>query len=232
MPNASPRSVRLVVHAALFVTGAVTLALELIAARLLTPYVGGGLVVWTAILSVTLLALALGYHLGSRWSAREPARLFARIPALAAIVLGLTGALAPMLLPQLAVGGALTGAFVGVIAVLAPALVLLSAMGPLAIALVSTGTGDSGAGEVFAISTVGSVAGVFLAAFALLPFMAPPATLAVLAGALVTVALVGAWALGALRAVAILVPGAVAAIALAGAALLAAPAAVPSAPTP
>ncbi|WP_372426114.1 fused MFS/spermidine synthase [Salinarimonas chemoclinalis] len=226
MPHAPARPVRLVVHAALLVTGAATLALELIASRLLTPYVGGGLVVWTAILSVTLLALALGYHVGSRWSAHAPARRFARIPALAAIVLGVTGALAPMLLPQLAVGGALTGAFVGVVLVLAPALVLLSAMGPLAIALLSTGAGDSGAGEVFAISTVGSVAGVFLAAFALLPHMAPPATLAVLAGALVAVALLAARALGELRAVAVLLPGAVAAIALAGAALLSAPDAV------
>ncbi|GGK35856.1 fused MFS/spermidine synthase [Salinarimonas ramus] len=219
MPNAPARSLRLVVHAALLVTGAATLALELIASRLLTPYVGGGLVVWTAILSVTLLALALGYHLGSRRSGESPGRAFARIPAYAAIVLALTAALTPMLLPQLAVGGALTGAFVGVILVLAPALVLLSAMGPLAIALVSTGEGDSGAGEVFAISTVGSVAGVFLAAFALLPFMAPPATLVVLALALLATAFVAARALGEVRAVVVLLPGAIAALALAGATL-------------
>ena len=94
-PAPAPRSV---VYASLFVTGAATLALELIASRLLTPYVGGGLTVWTAILSVTLLALAFGYHVGSRWSAHDPRRLFVRIPALAAVVLGLTAALYPFLL--------------------------------------------------------------------------------------------------------------------------------------
>lgn len=219
-PAPAPRAV---VYAALFVTGAATLALELIASRLLTPYVGGGLTVWTAILSVTLLALAFGYHLGSRWSAHEPGRLFVRIPALAAGVLGLTAALYPFLLPQLAVGGALTGAFVGVILVLAPALVLLSAMGPLGIALIRSGEGDSGAGEVFAVSTVGSVAGVFLAAFALLPFMAPPATLGVLALALAAVSAASARALRAWPAVALVLPGALGAAALGTAALVGAP---------
>jgi predicted membrane-bound spermidine synthase len=217
---------RLLVYAALFVTGAATLALELIASRLLTPYVGGGLTVWTAILSVTLLALAYGYHLGSRWSAVDARRRFVRIPVLAAAVLGLTAALYPVLLPQLAVGGALTGAFVGVTLVLAPALVLLSAMGPLGIALIRTGEGDSGAGEVFAVSTVGSVAGVFVAAFLLLPFMAPPATLVVLALALVAVALASARGLRETAGLALLLPGALGAAALAGATLAASPDAV------
>lgn len=214
---------RLLVFAALFVTGAATLALELIASRLLTPYVGGGLTVWTAILSVTLLALAYGYHLGSRWSAADARRRFVRIPALAGAVLGLTAALYPLLLPQLAIGGALTGAFVGVTLVLAPALVLLSAMGPLGIALIRTGEGDSGAGEVFAVSTVGSVVGVFVAAFLLLPFMAPPATLAVLALALIAVSVASARGLRETAGLVLVLPGALGAAALAGASLVVAP---------
>lgn len=139
------------------------------------------------------------------------------------MVLGLTAALYSIALPQLAVGGALTGAFLGVVVVLAPALVLLSAMGPLGIALIRTGEGDSGAGEVFAVSTVGSVAGVFVAAFLLLPFMAPPTTFGVLALSLAIVSGLSARRLRATRAAVMLLPAALGAAALAGAGSLGAP---------
>lgn len=191
-PSRGPAG-RPAVYAAILVTGAATLALELTASRILTPYVGGGLIVWTAILSVTLLALAGGYHCGSRWSARDARRRFVLLPAAAALVLALTGALYPALLPPLTAGDALTGAFVGALLVLTPALVLLSAMGPLGIALIRTGEGDAGAGEVFAVSTVGSVLGVLIAAFGMLPFMSPATTLFVLALALAAVAGSAAW---------------------------------------
>lgn len=176
---------RPIIFAIVFTTGAVTLALEVSASRILTPYVGGSLYVWTAILSITLLALAAGYRLGSRWSQRaDRDRLFARIPVLAALVLCLLAWLYPMVLPSLTYGDRLGGAFLGGLLLLGPALVLLSAMGPLAIALTATPEGDRGAGTVFAVSTVGSVAGAPLAAFALLPFMSPAASLLVLAAAL------------------------------------------------
>lgn len=219
---------RIAVFVTLFVTGAVTLALELIASRVLTPYVGGGLTVWTAILAITLAALAWGYHLGSRWSrAGKPERLFARLPAIAATVLGLTAAGYPSFLPALTIGDPVSSAFVGVTIVLAPSLVLLSAMGPLGIALTSTARGDSGAGEVFAVSTVGSVAGVFLAAFALLPFLPPPATLALLALALVATA-AAQWPRTSGRGVlAVWIAGALAAIGLALATLIGAPTTIP-----
>lgn len=177
------------VRACVFATGGVTLALELIASRILTPYVGGSLYVWTAILTITLLALATGYYLGGRWSARASrAAFFPRIPAVAAVILCAVAWLYPPVLPALAHGNVLLGAFLGSLAVLGPALVLLSAMGPLGIALTARAEGDSGAGTMFAVGTVGSVTGALVAAFLLLPFLSPPATLLVLALLLILVA--------------------------------------------
>lgn len=176
---------RKLVLACLFVTGAVTIALELIASRILTPYVGGSLYVWTAILSITLLALAGGYHLGGLWSHRQGHhRLFVRFPAATAIVLCVTAWSYPVILPAVAYDDALVGAFVGSVLILAPTLVLLSAMGPIGVSLTATAGGDRGAGRIFAVSTVGSVAGAPVAAFLLLPYMSPVATLVVLAGVL------------------------------------------------
>lgn len=182
---------RRIAGACVFSTGAVTIALELIASRILTPYVGGSLYVWTAILSVTLLALAAGYALGGRWSRTGDAgALFSRVPALAAILLCAIAALYPLVLPGLAYRDALAGAFAGSLLILGPALVLLSAMGPLAIALTARAEGDRGAGTIFAVSTVGSVTGAPLAAFILLPVMAPATALVVLAGGLAVVSAV------------------------------------------
>ena len=48
----------------IFFTGAVVLSLELLASRILTPFFGVSLYIWTAILSVTLIFLAIGYQLG------------------------------------------------------------------------------------------------------------------------------------------------------------------------
>lgn len=206
---------RRVVYACLLLTGAATLALEVVASRVLTPYVGGGLTVWTAILSLTLLALAGGYHLGSRWSLGDARRRFIGVPAFAALLLVCLAILLPALLPRLTAVGALEGAFLGAALILAPALVLLSAMGPLAVALLRGGRGDGGAGEVFAVSTVGSVAGVYLAAFLLLPFLSPMAALTALAIGLAAVSALAALGLRAPRALAVPLIVAAAAAALA-----------------
>ena len=48
----------------IFITGGVILSLELIASRILAPFFGVSLYIWTAILSVTLAFLALGYQFG------------------------------------------------------------------------------------------------------------------------------------------------------------------------
>ena len=59
--------------AIIFLTGAATLALELLASRVMTPYFGVSLYIWTGILSITLIALALGYWLGGVLAARREA---------------------------------------------------------------------------------------------------------------------------------------------------------------
>jgi len=46
----------------IFFTGAVVLSLELLASRIMTPFFGVSLYIWTSILSVTLIFLAVGYQ--------------------------------------------------------------------------------------------------------------------------------------------------------------------------
>jgi len=58
-------------EALIFITGAVTLSLEVLASRIMTPYFGVSLYIWAGILSITLIFLALGYQLGGRFSLRR-----------------------------------------------------------------------------------------------------------------------------------------------------------------
>src|ERR1700704_3557194 len=77
-------------YAILFISGGAVLALELLSSRIMTPYFGVSLYIWTGILSITLVALALGYWTGGRLAARAAARLtqlYALMPAVAAIAI-------------------------------------------------------------------------------------------------------------------------------------------------
>ena len=63
---------RLFLYATAMVTGAVVLVVEILGAKMLAPWFGSSHFVWTAQITITLLALAAGYYLGGwladRWS--------------------------------------------------------------------------------------------------------------------------------------------------------------------
>jgi spermidine synthase len=161
----------------IFITGAVTLSLEVLASRIMTPYFGVSLYIWAGILSITLIFLALGYQLGGQISQRrdrgqlQVALLTA--PLWAALSIFAAALLYPVIFPQLSRINLIIASFLGGTILLALPLVVLSAMNPLLIALGrdARSAGDGGAGRVFFISTVGSVAGVLLTAFLLIPHL-------------------------------------------------------------
>ena len=68
-------------EALIFITGAVTLSLEVLASRIMTPYFGVSLYIWAGILSITLIFLALGYQLGGQISQRREKDSLTVIPA-------------------------------------------------------------------------------------------------------------------------------------------------------
>jgi hypothetical protein len=163
--------------ALVFATGAVTLSLEVLASRIMTPYFGVSLYIWTGILSITLIFLALGYALGGRVAARcSQAHLEAILLALPVVAAGailLACVIYPWLFPRLVGGSLVAGSFVAGTVLLATPLVALSALNPLLIAWRQSAhpVGDAGAGQVFFLSTIGSVLGVLLTAFGFIPLV-------------------------------------------------------------
>ncbi len=55
-----------------FISGFCIMTIEMLGARIMAPYFGGSLSVWGSIITVFMLALALGYLLGGRLSTRNP----------------------------------------------------------------------------------------------------------------------------------------------------------------
>src|SRR5262245_52445140 len=171
----------MLLHAILFVSGAAVLALELLASRIMTPYFGVSLYIWTGILSITLIALALGYWAGGRVAAGRRAadnvarltQLFALMPAVGAFAIVAACLAYPYVFLRLASGDLVAGAFAACLVLLFVPLVAASAMNPLLVAILLAGgggrSGDAGTGKVLFVSTLGSVAGVLITAFALIP---------------------------------------------------------------
>lgn len=171
----------MLLKAVIFITGGAILALELLASRIMTPYFGVSLYIWTGILSITLIALALGYWTGGKLAGntrtaapQRLAELYALMPAVSALAIVAACLVYPFLFAPLAGWSLVFGSFAACLILLLVPLVAASAMNPLLVALLNDArksAADAGAGNVFFISTLGSVAGVLITAFGLIPFV-------------------------------------------------------------
>ncbi|MEO0649533.1 MAG: fused MFS/spermidine synthase, partial [Planctomycetota bacterium] len=170
------------VLAAAAVGGAAVMAVELSAVRLVAPWFGSSLAVWTNVLGVVLTALALGYLLGARLArGRRPVRALALLFALSSGLVASTPWLADPIcgafLPDrvaLSEAGALivNGSLAVSLALFLPSATLLGAIGPLSVEAVQRrrgGHAGTAGGQVLCVSTLGSLAGTFGTSHLLLP---------------------------------------------------------------
>jgi len=188
----------MLLQSVIFISGGAILALELLASRVMTPYFGVSLYIWTGILSITLIALAAGYWFGGKLanaSKVTPAsllELYSLLPAVAAIGIVAACLIYPFVFVPLAVWSLIGGSFGACLLLLAIPLVAASAMNPLLVAiriLQRRSAGDGGAGQVFFVSTLGSVAGVLVTAFGLIPFVSNYDSLLIVAAVLASLSL-------------------------------------------
>jgi spermidine synthase len=204
-------------RALVFVVGASTLGAEIAAARLMAPYFGASTIVWANTIATVLVALSIGYWLGGRLADRRPTLAgLARWVLVASVLLALVPLVADPFLSlsveafdEIEVGAAL-GSLVGVLGLVAIPVLLLGAVSPWAIRLSVARVEDAGrtAGSLYALSTLGSLLGTFLAALVLVPLVGTQRTFLAFAAA---VALVAALALPRRH---LLVPAALAALLL------------------
>ena len=182
----------LLIAAGVFTSGAVLLGVEIAASRVLAPFFGSSLFVWGALIGVVLTGLMLGYSIGGRLADVLPT------PALLVGSIGL-GALLVLLIPLLDGPilefvvdwdpGPRMNPLVASVMLFGPASVVLAATTPIAVRLSASSIAHLGrtSGNLFSISTAGSIAGTFATAFFLIPELGTNQLLA-LAGTVLAVA--------------------------------------------
>jgi MFS family permease len=180
--------------AVVFFTSGSVLVLEILAGRLMAPYVGVRLETYTAVIGTVLAGIAVGTWLGGRFADRvDPRRTLG--PLMAA-----GGGLAMLSLPVVRATG--TAGSVGADATLllamsgffAPAAVL-SAVSPTVVKLQLRDLDVTGqvVGRLSALGTAGAIAGTFVAGFVLVAAAATSTVIIAVGAALVAAGLV-LWA--------------------------------------
>lgn len=147
--------------------------IELVGSRLFAPYLGTSLYVWTSLIGVILGALSLGYWLGGELSDRRPEpRFLSAIILLSGISTAVIAFVGDFVL--FAIQSVITdlrlGAVIATVVLFGLPSVLLGMVSPYAVRLKISTINKTGstAGSLYAVSTLGSIAGTFFCGFFLL----------------------------------------------------------------
>src|SRR3954449_2999768 len=179
------------------VVGAASLGAEIAAARLLAPWFGASTIIWANTIATVLVALSAGYWVAGRLADRDPTlaglcRLVLGAAALLALVPFVAGPFLSVSVDALdrIEAGAFVGSLLAVLILVAAPVLLLGAVAPYAVRLSVRTVDEAGrvAGRLYAVSTLGSLGGVFLSALVLIPLVGTRRTFLTFALALALVA--------------------------------------------
>ncbi|HEY2911643.1 MAG TPA: fused MFS/spermidine synthase [Gemmataceae bacterium] len=172
LPSSLPLARLAGIGAVVFLANAALLILQLVASRLLAPFIGSDLYSWTCIIGVFLTGIALGNALGGKLADRSPSPKTLGILLLLGAAAAAWMALAPLLFRNFYRSIPLDPRIPILTTLLClPAGFFLSLLTPLAIKLGLPDVSKTGrvAGMVFALSTLGCLLGNYLTGFYLIP---------------------------------------------------------------
>lgn len=177
-----------------FVCGAAILALAILGTRILAPFYGVSLFLWSALITVTLMALSLGYALGGYWA--DKSATMTRLCTLV-VIAGIWICFIPLIKhPFLSLAEALglrfavlTAAFV----LFFVPLMLLGSVSPYAIKLKTADLSELGrtVGKLYAISTLASLLSALATGIILIPNVGVTHLTLIIGSTLVAVGTIG-----------------------------------------
>ena len=157
-----------------FLCGALGMVLELVAARILSPYVGSSNLIWTTIIGIMLTSMSIGYWLGGKIADKRPdINLLSFFILIGAFFTSIIPILETALVKPLSeVMNELV-----VIAIICSTIVfgipsfILAMVSPFAVKLEDKNHEEIGktSGKISSLSTIGSIVGTFVAGFLLIP---------------------------------------------------------------
>ncbi len=177
-----------------FSCGTCVMVLEMAGSRVVAPYMGTSLIVWTSLIGIVMASLSLGYWMGGVVSDRRPdPGLLARIIGGAALSTALLAVLAGPLLSFVArnVSNVYVGSVVAALCLFAVPSFLLGMVSPFIVRLAMHSLGSAGTtvGRFSALSSAGSILGTFLGGFVLISFFSSRTILFLVAAVLAATAL-------------------------------------------
>ncbi len=181
--------------------GAAILSMETLGGRVLQPEFGSGIYVWGSILSVFMVSLAIGYWGGGKLSARRASlaglMIFPIVGgcmmfALPYVYGGVNAALFDLVVEGWGSRESYASLLAAAVEFLLPSAVL-GCVAPYSVRLLATTVATSGrtAGNLYALSTVGSAAGALVTSFWLVPWRGVESLFRLLGGGLAAVGLLG-----------------------------------------
>ncbi|MCI9531766.1 MAG: fused MFS/spermidine synthase [Lachnospiraceae bacterium] len=183
-----------------FFSGMSVMAVELGASRLMAPYFSSSQIVWTVIIGVIMIAMALGNVWGGRLADRDPSpdKLYGRL-LLAAVWIALIpfvgryliGGISLLLAAFVTKNFLVWAALFACLAVFAFPCVLLGTVTPSLVKYTVSSLDDNGktVGELGALNTIGSIIGTFLPTFVTIPAVGTAATFLIFSGVLAAISI-------------------------------------------
>lgn len=177
-----------------FVEGAAVMIIELLGAKIVAPFYGTSMYVWSSVLGVTLIALSGGYFIGGSVSKKykDKSPLFV-ILAVGAIFTIIAPRIAPAIMMATADFGVRIGSLISVSVYLLPPIFCMGMVSPIIIQLINQSQENAGqtAGTIYALSTVGGILATFLAGFVLIPELGIRTTATFTGAVLIVISAVG-----------------------------------------
>jgi spermidine synthase len=178
-----------------FLCGAMVMIYEIVGSRVVAPHFGTSIYVWTSLIGVILASLSLGYWLGGRLADKNPSFKQLSLIVFGAaifIIVSITFKEAVLLFLSRHLHGMMLRTLLAAILIFAPASIFLGMVSPYAVRLKLENINTSGkiVGNLYAISTIGSIIGTFLAGFFLIPLLGTTNIMYIISGILILLAII------------------------------------------
>ena len=159
-----------------FLSGALTMILELIAARILSPYVGSSNLIWTTIIGIMLTSMSIGYWFGGKMADKNKENdikilsNYLLISAIATSIIPILEVVFIDVLSQMSNNLIFVAIICATVTFGIPSF-LLATVSPIAVKIKNNSMDHIGAtsGKISSLSTIGSIFGTFFAGFILIP---------------------------------------------------------------
>lgn len=185
---------KFILETVVFVCGAVVMIFELVGSRVIAPYVGTSIYAWTSLIGVILASLSIGYYAGGYLADKRPSikpmALIIIFSAVAIAFSAFTKDIFSAVISISPVAAELKPVMISFI-LFAPASFLLGMVSPYSVRLRMSDLTRSGrtTGNLYAISTAGSIFGTFLAGFYIIPHFGSTNSLIIISVILLLVAI-------------------------------------------